>query len=136
MFVGLCKFLRWLFCTLNLQGRFMGNFWTIAVCQYITLIKNLYVNLININLYKFDWVTPKNLAQLIAWFLASHLKGKKKAWNFDTLNDDAKHSKVEQSMVGKKIQVNKDVVHLLYSRLWNRRSPWNKRSPWNSWQKH
>ena len=77
------------------------------------LHEKVYVDLININLYKFDWVTPKNLAQLIAWFLASHLKGKKKAWNFDTLKDDAKHSKVEQSIVEKKYQVNKDVVRLL-----------------------
>ena len=25
--------------------------------------------------------------------------------------------------------------HVVYSRLWNRRSPMNKRSPWKIWQK-
>ena len=103
-----------------IYGQFLNN----TACQYTTTyIKNVYVNLININLYKFDWATPKNLAQLIAWCLASHLKGKKKAWNFDTLKDDAKHSKVEQSMVEKKYQVNKDVVHLLRA-IWFHKKRW------------
>jgi hypothetical protein len=128
LLVELCKFLHF-FWKLNLMGIFMNNFWTIAACQYITLIKTVYVDLININLYEFNWVTPKNLAQLIAWFLASHLKGMKfwytKGW-CETLESGAKHG-------WKKYPVNKDVVRLLQAWLVMRYIPrWFHKKSWKN----